>query len=239
MNIQLRALIVEDEFITANLLKGYLQELGHNVVAMAKNAIEAIDYLDHEVIDFVFLDIQIQGSKDGIWLAKKIQKDYHLPFIFISANSEAFTVKKAAKAEPLGFIVKPFQKNEIFATIEVALENFDIRKSNSNGNNGGEFTFIKTTNGYRKLRYKDITHVKSEQKYITVYYRGGEMLLRFGLQEFSETLPDNMFIRVHRSFLVNSEKVDHINPSSILLGDIVIPISATYKDEISTVFSID
>ncbi|GEQ85661.1 hypothetical protein ULMS_11690 [Patiriisocius marinistellae] len=240
MKTQLRALIVEDEFITANLLKNYLQELGHNVVALAKNAIETIDYLDNEEIDFVFLDIQIQGSRDGIWLAKKIQKDYHLPFIFVSANSEELTVKKAAKAKPLGFIVKPFKKDEIFATIAVALENFDTKKFNvPKATQADDYTFIKTTNGYKKLRYNDIIYIKSEQKYITVYYTSGKMLLRSGLQDFSDTLPHNMFIRVHRSFLINSDKVDHINPNSIVLGNITVPISASYKEEITTNFSIN
>jgi len=110
MNKNVRILIVEDEFVTLDLLRDYLEESGYEVSGDAMSADEAIKILEKGETDFAMLDINIKGDKNGIWVAEQIQKKYKIPFIFLTAFSDSATVKTAAGTHPYGYLVKPFTK---------------------------------------------------------------------------------------------------------------------------------
>src|SRR5687767_9217328 len=120
-------LIVEDEFITQKTIKEALNELGYSISGDAMDAEEALNILDKKTTDLAILDIQIQGDKDGIWIAKEIKEKYKIPFIFLTANADKNTVKRASETEPNGYLIKPFDKQDIFAAIETALRNFSAK----------------------------------------------------------------------------------------------------------------
>ena len=84
MEKNIRILIVEDEFVTLDLLRDYLEESGYEVSGDAMSAEEAITILEQGQTDFALLDINIKGYRDGIWLAEQINKKYQIPFIFIT-----------------------------------------------------------------------------------------------------------------------------------------------------------
>lgn len=73
--------------------------------------------------DILLLDIQLSGNKDGIDVAEKVNKDFNIPFIFLTANSDVATVERAKNVSPHAYLVKPFRKNELFTSIELCLHN--------------------------------------------------------------------------------------------------------------------
>ena len=128
MDKNVRILIVEDEFVTLDLLRDYLEESGYEVSGDAMSADEAIKILEKGETDFAMLDINIKGDKNGIWVAEQIQKKYKIPFIFLTAFSDSATVKTAAGTHPYGYLVKPFTQADIYTTIEIALTNFNEQR---------------------------------------------------------------------------------------------------------------
>ena len=117
MEKNVRILIVEDEFVTMDLLRDYLEESGYEVSGDAMSADEAIAILEKGDTDFAMLDINIRGEKDGIWVAEQINQKYKIPFIFLTALSDSPTVKAAARTNPYGYLVKPFKQADIFTTM--------------------------------------------------------------------------------------------------------------------------
>jgi len=123
-----RILIVEDEPIIAVDLNNIMRNMGHHVVARAFNSERALDLIAIHEPDLILLDINIDGSKDGIEVAEIIQKQYEIPFIFITSYSDAETLDRAKVTMPYGYIVKPFNERDIISTVEMVLFRFVNKK---------------------------------------------------------------------------------------------------------------
>lgn len=117
-------LIVEDEAIVAKDLQLRLQAKGFQVPAPINNGRAAIDYVAHQPVDLILMDIHLSGDMDGIQAATEINAHSLTPIIYLTAFSELDTVKEATVAEPFGYIVKPYDEQALFIQIEVALYKF-------------------------------------------------------------------------------------------------------------------
>src|SRR5436190_22963351 len=104
--------------------------------------------LDYGKPELVLLDIHLFGKKDGIEVAHKINELYQIPFIFLTANSDAETIDRAKKVKPNAYIVKPFTKEELFAAIEIAFSNFtghrsDAKPEHATSYHSKEYMFVR------------------------------------------------------------------------------------------------
>jgi two-component system, NtrC family, response regulator HydG len=120
MSAKIKILIVEDQFIEANNIRLILRDAGYAVLPMASSVAQALSILQHESAELVLLDISLEGQQSGIDLAK-ILKGRGLPFVYLSANSDKFTLDMAKETEPYGFLVKPLRKKDVLIMVEVAL----------------------------------------------------------------------------------------------------------------------
>ena len=116
-----RVLIVEDEGIGAMDLKYTLEAMGHEVVYVASRGEEAIEKSSELLPDLVLMDIILKGDIDGITAAEELHK-FDIPFIYLTANSENATQKRALATKPRGYILKPFENKELKETVESALK---------------------------------------------------------------------------------------------------------------------
>jgi two-component system, NtrC family, response regulator HydG len=120
MSAKVKILIVEDQFIEANNIRLILRDAGYSVLPMASSVTQALTILQHESANLILLDISLDGQQSGIDLAK-ILKGRGLPFVYLSANSDKFTLDMAKETEPYGFLVKPLRKKDVLIMVEVAL----------------------------------------------------------------------------------------------------------------------
>ncbi|WP_433830341.1 sigma 54-interacting transcriptional regulator [Flavobacterium anhuiense] len=114
-----RILIVEDQFIEAHDLQLILEKANYEVTGIARSVEQALEQIEIEKPDLVFLDIMLKGSRNGIELAH-ILKEKYIGFIFISANSSKTVLDQAKTTQPYGFIVKPFRDQDVLTTLEIA-----------------------------------------------------------------------------------------------------------------------
>ncbi|QSE97055.1 LytR/AlgR family response regulator transcription factor [Fulvivirga lutea] len=220
---KIRVLIVEDEFIIAEDLRDILEEQGHEVVGLAGNFNNGIQLIEAELPDIVLLDIRIKGEKDGIDLAKEIRLKYKVPFIFISSYSDSVTVKRASEVNPYGYLVKPFEPEDVKVAIEIALSNF------ANEGPRNEFVlndslFVKYNNLSVKVPIQDIYYVKAEGNYSIIQLQEKNYTLRSTLKDIGEKLPAKDFFRSHKSFIINLKKVTAINSIYVYLDNWKLPI---------------
>lgn len=240
-------LIVEDEFLTADTIKDGLEEMGYRISGMVKDATEALQILEKKTTDIAILDINIQGKRNGIWLGNEIQRKWQIPFLFLTAYSDQDTINSAIEAKPYSFLVKPFNKIDIYTAIELALKNFSKKVTTtttttthevlSNGDTPlliDDYLFVKEKHLYSKIAIKDILFVQSELKYIQINLaKGKNHLLRYNLSDFLNILPNDNFIQVHRSYIINKDKIDHIGPNFLFINNSEIPISPSRKENLS------
>ncbi|HLP11892.1 MAG TPA: response regulator transcription factor [Flavobacteriales bacterium] len=124
MKKDIRILIVEDEPLIAEDIAGFLQTEGYSNTTSVYDSAQAIAQLDEGKIEFVLLDINLETGLTGIQLAQLINKDYLLPFVFITSYSDSKTINEVKETHPVGFILKPFSGKEIAPVLEIGYELF-------------------------------------------------------------------------------------------------------------------
>jgi DNA-binding LytR/AlgR family response regulator len=242
MEKNIRILIVEDEFVTLDLLRDYLEESGYEVSGDAMSADEAIAILEKGETDFAMLDINIRGKKDGLWIAEQINQKYKIPFVFLTALSDSATVKVAAQTHPYGYLVKPFTQADIFTTIEIALNNYNenrirTRLSESDTKKASEIQindsiFIKDELLFKKIFIKDIQYVQAFKNYLELHFADSRQIIRSTLTDFQKVLPHDHFMQTHRSYLVNVNFLEKIGGDFVLIGKTEVPISRGFKESV-------
>jgi two-component system, response regulator PdtaR len=116
-----KILIVEDDFIVAIDLKIHLEKMGYNVLDITDNGKDALNRTKETNPDLIFMDINLKGDIDGIDTAQQIHKLYDVPIIYLTGYNDKNTIKRANITEPFGYIVKPFEDNEIKILIGMAV----------------------------------------------------------------------------------------------------------------------
>lgn len=117
-----RILLVEDEQVTSMDLREMIEELGYTVSATRASSQEALDFLQENSVDLVFMDINIAGDKDGIEVARIIRDRHKIPFVYLTAFSDNETLNRARETEPEGFMVKPVTQADLNATLRMIFE---------------------------------------------------------------------------------------------------------------------
>ena len=117
--------IVADEVIIADTIATTLEEIGYNTTEPCLSYTQALTMLEEESPNLVLLDIQLAGRKSGIDVAKLINEKHNIPFIFLTSNADSKTLEEAKKVKANAFLVKPFNKADLFTSIEIALSNFE------------------------------------------------------------------------------------------------------------------
>ena len=120
---QVKVLIVEDDIFICQDLKGLLEKMDYEVCGVAYNTAQALSLLRDQKPNLILLDINLGQGKDGIDVGEYIQNNYRIPFIFLTSYANKSTIERAKQCYPSGYIVKPFTKKDLYATIEIALFN--------------------------------------------------------------------------------------------------------------------
>jgi two-component system response regulator LytT len=184
--------------------------------------------------DVLILDINISGSKSGIDIANTVRRDFSIPFIFLTANSDKQTLSLAKEAQPNAYLVKPVKKDDLFASIEIAVSNFSAQAKQSETSSYviKDAVFIKDKKNLRKILLKDILFLKSENIYVIVHTLKDEMIVRSTMQQFIDEIQYDKIVRVNRSYAVNLDHVDNVHDDTIALKQETIPIQPAYSKEL-------
>jgi len=232
-----KILIVEDEPFIAENLQEMLSIFGYDNTEIANSANQAIKAIKTSRPDLVLLDVKIKGDQDGIELGGIIQNQYKLPFVYITSYSDKDTVNRAKHTRPLGFIVKPFTKDDVYAAIEVALFNknrFQAAAGTQPASlnpttDNNDSIFVKKKGLLEKVMYDELLWIEADGNHITMNVADGRTYtVRKSLKEITDKLPKDRFLRVHKSFVVQVAVVTAIDTNHVHLGDKKIPIGRSY-----------
>ncbi|MEG4048513.1 ATP-binding protein [Microcoleus sp. Pol17_C1] len=122
----IQILVVEDEVIVAQDIAGRLKKLGYGVTATVSSGEEAIQKAVENPPDLVLMDIVLKGDMDGVTAAEKIKTNKNVPTVFLTAYADDQTLQRAKLTDPFGYIIKPFQQNDLRVAIEIALHRHEI-----------------------------------------------------------------------------------------------------------------
>lgn len=219
-----KILIVEDEILIAEDLKDNLISFGFTNCEMAHNKPDALKALDQFRPDLVLLDVRMEKEKAGLEIAEFISKKNNTPFIFITAHSDVNMIREIVKTKPAGYITKPLKKSDLFAAINLAIENINSKENET----------IKIKDGYSTviISLSSILYIESEGNYINIFCEEKKYVSRQSLESILSELDPTVFFRIHRSYLINTSKIKKFSKKEVILGNTTLPVSRNVGDEL-------
>lgn len=236
----IKILILEDEPLQSAMLEAMLGKNNYNVVGKAIAGEEMIEKFQATKPDFLLLDVEILGSKDGIQTGKELMNIRPVPHIYITAHPKEF--HRAMMTYPASFFTKPYTEDAVLNAIELAIHNYYGKVASIPGIDfHSDSIWIKERNEqrtiFKKLIINDLLYLKAENAYIEIFNVNSirETFMTGKISVFEDAIkgknPYAKIRRVHRSYIVNTEHIiTRSNNFIILQGGIEIPISDTYMD---------
>ncbi len=248
----MKILIIEDEFILASELSETLESEGYEVVLTADNGREALDFYKENEVDLVLCDININGDWDGIETVTKLIAVKQVPIIYLTAFTDKDTLERAKATFPAAYIPKPYHITNLRMAIELAINNFAVKIQPSYLNilkdgkpdiqskemflQVNDDIFIKQNYQFVKFSLSEILYLEADNIYTNIITSQKKYAIRQAIGNVHERLPMKNLVRVHRSFVVNINKIDSFNEYEVIVHGHTIPISRTYKDEFMKYF---
>ncbi len=241
---KVKILIVEDESIVAKDIQNSLKKLGYQINAIVNSGDKAIKEVEENRPDIILMDIMLKGSMTGIEAAKQIKERFSLPVIFLTAYADDTTLNKAKITEPYGYIIKPFREKELQTTIEMALYKYDrdeeLKKERDlyhsliENKESKDSIFVRADYRLNKINFDDIYYVEALKDYVVINTGDNSYTTHTTMKEMVRILPAKDFVRIHRSFIVNVNKIFSIKyPDLVIEGKMkVLPIGGLYRKEL-------
>jgi DNA-binding LytR/AlgR family response regulator len=222
--------VVEDEMIIATSIVATLKKLNYNVATPASGYADALEMIEKEQPHLLLLDINLGGQKDGIDVAEFVRANYQIPIIFLTANSDTKTVQRAKTVNPNAYLLKPFTKDDLFASIEIAISNF---YENADRNSKKENLIVKSGYDFVNIKFEKILFIQSNDNYVSIQLTEEKpLIVRSTLSEMLEKLPLNEFTRINRSVIINHSFIQKIETDLIMVSGTTFTIAAKSKQEL-------
>jgi len=235
-----RILIVEDELIIAAHITQVLTNYGHTVIETITKGEKVPGFIANNIPELILMDINLAGQLDGIETAKIIAETAKIPVIFLTANVAEGTFEKSKEAFPYAFISKPFKPEELLRTIDLIMSRIDRNDSAEHTENDSneerrefDFIFIKDKDKMVKVHLSDIYYIVAERNYSKVHTASKVFLLSTTLKSVEAKINSKVMQRIHRSYLVNTSVIDELNDNYVFIKGKSIPISKSFKKELT------
>lgn len=236
---KIHCLIVDDEPIARDIIQNYCRHLDYlDVVASCGNALEAKTIMQTTQVDILFLDINMPVM-DGISFLKTLKNPPQV--IFTTAYKEyAIDAFDLAACD---YLLKPFSFERFIMAIDKAIDKLQPAKTSQEGSSTQatqpnqsspieDFTFIKTDGKIYKLSHHDLLYAEAQGNYTRIVTSSNTLMPKMPFSNFEEMLPSSSFLRIHRSFLINKSKIDHVEGNRLFINGTEIPIGSNYKDQL-------
>jgi DNA-binding LytR/AlgR family response regulator len=228
--MMINAIAIDDEPLALQLVSGYIEKTpGLKLAGSFDNPLDAIEFLNNETVDIVFVDIQMPDLS-GLEFTRSLIKG---PKVIFTTAYEKYALD-GFKLDVVDYLLKPFSYEEFLKAAQKAVRLISLEKKipeQVEANN--EFLFLKSDYKIKRINFNDILYIEGLKDYVKVYTQSSALpvLSLITLKLLESKLPESRFMRVHRSFIVNLERIDTIERSRIVFGKTYIPVSEQYKEK--------
>lgn len=246
-----RVMVVEDESIVRWDIENTLKQSGHSVVASCASGEEAVELCEEHRPQVVLMDIALSGGLSGIDAAKRIRERTGSAVVFLTANSDKGTVDRARTAVPYGFVIKPFRPVDLMIAIEVAMHNHDkdstvLRERDHlrmrlAGEGDQAALFITVKGRQQRVLCREIRFIQALKDYVGIQVAARRYVVYSTMSGMEQRLPQDQFLRVHRSYIVRVGSIKAIEDYQVLLedGEERIPIGGLYTAKVRERLQLD
>jgi len=221
--------ILEDDPFIAEELERVVSTMGHKVGINTSLPKELIDYVNKDAVDLLLLDVNLGQEMDGIETAKQILSNSYIPIVFITSYFDDITLSNIRMLNPRGYVLKPFREIDVKININLGLQPVPSTPMEYS-NKEAQPIFIKKSGDLVKVNPETILFLKGEDNYTLVHFEDGTRHMSSStLKLMSEQFTDYGFLRVHKSYAINLNKLETVSGSVVYVDGESIPIGKSYK----------
>ena len=227
----IRTIAIDDEPLALQLVTSYVEKTPTlELSGTFDNPIDAMEFLDKNEIDLIFLDIEMPDLS-GLEFTRILTNK---PKIIFTTAYEKYALQ-GFKLDAIDYLLKPFSYEEFYKAAEKAKKQIGYERANKKDedvDSNQEFLFLKSEYKIRRINFNNIIYIEGLKDYVKVFLKDESkpIMSLSSLKALEAKLPEDKFMRVHRSFIVNLEKIDTIERSRIVFGKVYIPVSEQYKE---------
>jgi DNA-binding LytR/AlgR family response regulator len=244
---EIKVLVAEDDPMHASKMEMLIEEMGYSLIGIAATAIDFLRLFRATLPDLIILDIELKEGGDGVEIARKVSDIRPTPTIFATSFEDKETLSRALKTNPYAYLVKPVERPSLQAAIELAVYRFANNRDNGVecvGDGAASASeeviinnsfFIKSGSKLLKVPHEDILWMEvSQDRYCDIITAKKSFQIRTSMNRLEEKLNSAIFVRIHRSHIVNIHKVEGIDDidMTVDIGDNQLPLGGTYKDNL-------
>lgn len=219
----LKCVVVDDDKSQRNLIENYIEEIDFlHLSATFDNAISAINFLNINSVDIIFLDIEMP-QMTGFEFLESIK---NAPQIIIMSSQEGYALK-SYNYTLTDYLLKPVSYTRFIQAVNKARNT----KTDKNFDNEKEL-FVKVNSIIEKIELKDILFIEAAVDYVKIHTSKGRLLVNTSMNNMLEKLPKHNFIRIHRSYIINKKEIVKIDGNFIKIKDTLLPISKSHREAV-------
>ncbi|MBL0740604.1 LytR/AlgR family response regulator transcription factor [Chryseolinea lacunae] len=229
-----RCIVVDDEPLAREVLVRYVERIPSlQLVGQCSNAIEAIEILKQNSVDIIFLDIQMPEIL-GIDLIKILKNP---PSVIITSAFQEYAIE-GYELDVVDYLLKPIKFERFLKSITKVYRRHDKEPDNSDVDEESaepqkeRYLFFRTDRRTVKVMQNDILYVEGMGNYVKVFTEGGVIITKSSMTTLETMLPEDGFIRTHRSFIVSKAKINSFNNEVVEIGKHQIPIGKLFKNNV-------
>ena len=225
----MNCIIIDDEPLAREAIEILVKDTSQlNLLGMFNNALAASKFMEENPVDLIFLNIQMPGIT-GIEFARNISKRSLV--IFTTAYSE-YAVD-SYEVDAIDYLIKPVDPERFHKAVNkaIAYHSLLLKEEKENIEAGNtEYFFVKSERRYFKINYKDILFIEGLKDYVIIQLDEQRVITRMNLKNIFELLPKHDFLRVNKSYIVNTKHIDSFDNNDIFIKTHEITIGNTYRD---------
>lgn len=225
---KLKCLIIEDEPLAAEIITEYIQQVPHlQLVSVCVNAMEGLQLLKTETIDILFLDINLPQISGIDFMRSLVKKP---AVIFITAHREY-----AIESYELGvidYLLKPVSFSRFLMAVNKITERITVGDTVETHSQYKDYLFVNVSRKRQKIHFDEIIYFESKREYVNIVTQQGSYLTKIQLSELEKQLSADVFLRIHRSFIISKRKIKAYNTTEIDLAAVQVPIGRNYKEHV-------
>lgn len=240
----LKILVAEDNALHASRMEMIIDQMGYDLVGIYANQADLIKAFVNSEPDLIILDIELESQSDGVEIARELQVIRPVPIIFATSFEDKETISRALQTNPYAYLVKPVEKSSLQAAIELAIYKFgkqDVPVAAKTETSEYEDVilrdsfFIKSGSKLLKVKVEDILWIGlAQDRYCDVVTAERRYQVRASLNQLEEKLDPQMFIRIHRSTIVNLNAINGLDEADMTIEVVgtELPLGSVYKNDL-------
>lgn len=205
--------------LIASILQKFVEQAGFECAGIALDYNEAINMIEHHKVDFIFLDITIEGEKSGLDVANYINTNKPVPFIFLTSHSDDVTMEEISKTNPVGYLSKPFKAIDVVTALKLYFQN---------GNKADSTFKLKVDKSIYPIVLDEIIYAEAAHIYVDLQLKSERLTLRVALSKLIKILPPGCLTRINRGVAINPEYISKINKNYVVVDQKEFKLSSPY-----------